>query len=76
MQPNVVTYCGIIAGLARSRQPGFVKTARGLWSQLRASGQLLDAAAYRTGENVCWTSALSCLLTRALLRDGHCKVVA
>ncbi len=40
---------GIISGLARSRQPGFVKTARRLWVELRASGQHLDAAAFRTG---------------------------
>lgn len=52
MQPNVVTYCGIISGLAGSRQDGFVRSAHRLWQELQRSGQHLDAAAYRTGINV------------------------
>lgn len=50
MQPNVVTYCSIISGLARSRQESFVKSAHKLWRELQRSGQHLDAAAYRTGD--------------------------
>jgi hypothetical protein len=52
MQPNVVTYCSIISGLARSRQEGFVKSAHKLWRELQRSGQHLDAAAFRTGDFV------------------------
>lgn len=50
MQPNVVTYCSMISGLARSRQQRFVRSAHKLWRELERSGQHLDAAAYRTGK--------------------------
>ncbi len=50
MQPNVVTYCSMISGLARSRQQRFVRSAYKLWRELERSGQHLDAAAYRTGK--------------------------
>lgn len=53
LKPNVITYCTIISSLARSKQPALIRTGRRLWSELRTSGLELDAAAYRTGANMC-----------------------
>jgi hypothetical protein len=64
MQPNVVTYCSIVSGLARSRQEGFVRSAHKLWRELQRSGQHLDAAAYRTGENL--------IYSKSRLHAKHC----
>lgn len=50
MQPNVVTCCGLIAALGRARRQGEREEGYLLWQELFASGQDLDAAAYRTGE--------------------------
>lgn len=50
MQPNVVTYCGLISALSRERRQREQQLGYRLWCELHASSLRLDAAAYRTGK--------------------------
>ena len=50
MQPNVVTYCGLISALSRERRQREQQLGYRLWCELHDSSLRLDAAAYRTGE--------------------------
>ena len=50
MTPNVITCCGLISALGKARRQAERHQGHRLWLQLRASGQCLDAAAYRTGK--------------------------
>jgi len=50
MQPNVVTYCGLISALSRERRQREQQLGYRLWCELHDSPLRLDAAAYRTGE--------------------------
>ena len=49
MQPNVVTYCGLISALSRRRRHRERQLGYRLWQELQSSPLQLDAAAYRTG---------------------------
>lgn len=51
LNPNVVTYCGLISALGKERRRGvrYAQLAHELWRELAASGLQLDSAAYRTG---------------------------
>jgi hypothetical protein len=49
MQPNVVTYCGMISALSRRRRHRERQLGYRLWQELQGSPLRLDAAAYRTG---------------------------
>lgn len=51
MQPNVITCCGLISALGKGRRQAERGQAYRLWLELHASGQCLDAAAYRTGKS-------------------------
>ena len=52
MQPNVVTYCGIISAFSRLRRHREQQLGYRLWCELDSSSLRLDAAAYRTGEQI------------------------
>ena len=52
MQPNVVTYCGIIAAFTRRRRQREQQLGYHLWCELQSSALRLDAAAYRTGKQI------------------------
>lgn len=51
LQPNKVTYCSLISALGKDKRRGVrsAQLAYELWMELRASGEELDAAAYRIG---------------------------
>lgn len=55
LRPNAVTTCSLISALCRDRRRGVrsAQLALDVWQGLRASGEHLDAAAYRAGMHVC-----------------------
>jgi len=58
MNPNKVTYCGLISALGKQRRKGsrYVELAYELWIELQNSskgGSQLDSAALRTGMKAC-----------------------
>ena len=74
MQPNVITCCGLISALGKARRPAERAQGCRLWHELHASGQHLDAAAYRTGESACRVVRCHVLVCRPprSLAAGRC----
>ena len=77
MEPNVVTYCGVISALSRERRQREQQLGYRLWCELHGSSLRLDAAAYRTGVTTLGLLAAWCyvgMITRSyryeLLKHG------